>query len=91
MSNNLGGEIRPVAGLLRHGRLTTIPRRETRRAQLLDHLRQTLFESDRSYSEQEVNQVLLGVHEDYSTLRRSLVEAGLLTRTRDGGSYRRVG
>ncbi|WP_405020216.1 DUF2087 domain-containing protein [Kitasatospora sp. NBC_00070] len=73
------------------GRLTAIPRKPARREQLLTHLAHTLFEPGREYGEREVNEALLTVHEDFSALRRYLVIAGLLERTRDGGSYRRAG
>ncbi|MFJ8561821.1 DUF2087 domain-containing protein [Streptomyces microflavus] len=49
-----------------------------------------LFSHGRSYTEREVNEALLTVHEDCSALRRHLVVAGLLVRPRDGSSYRRV-
>ncbi|MFT9669499.1 DUF2087 domain-containing protein [Streptomyces rhizosphaericola] len=80
-----------VTALFSQGRLTTIPRRRARLEQLLTHLAGTLFEPDRPYTEREVNEALLTVHEDCSALRRHLVEGGLLARTRDGSSYRRVG
>lgn len=79
----------PVAALFSHGRLTAIPRRTARREQLLRHLAETLFEPGRSYREPEVNEALRTVHEDCAALRRYLVVAGLLVRSRDGGSYRR--
>ncbi|MFD5424253.1 DUF2087 domain-containing protein [Streptomyces sp. NPDC127084] len=79
-----------VAALFSHGRLTTIPRRPARREQLLTHLARTLFETDRDYTESEINDALRTVHEDAAALRRYLVVAGLLARTRDGSSYRRV-
>ncbi|GAB2816010.1 DUF2087 domain-containing protein [Streptomyces daliensis] len=91
MSQNAPGGATGVAALFSHGRLTAIPRKAARREQLLVHLAQTLFERDRAYSEPEVNEALRTVHEDCSALRRYLVEAGLLARTRDGGSYRRAG
>ncbi|MER6188488.1 DUF2087 domain-containing protein [Streptomyces cyaneofuscatus] len=78
-----------VSALFTHGRLVTIPRKQARLEQLLVHLAETLFERDRSYTEQEVNEALLTVHEDCSALRRHLVVAGLLVRPRDGSSYRR--
>ncbi|MFD4796973.1 DUF2087 domain-containing protein [Streptomyces anulatus] len=78
-----------VEALFSHGRLVAIPRKEARREQLLVHLADTLFERERSYSEREVNEALLTVHEDCSALRRHLVVAGLLVRPRDGSSYRR--
>jgi hypothetical protein len=45
------------------------------------------FEPDRSYSEPEVNALLAGHSEDHATLRRYLVDAGLVERER--GVYRR--
>ncbi|CAM5642586.1 hypothetical protein SCALM49S_04846 [Streptomyces californicus] len=56
---------------------------------MLAHLADTLFERERSYTESEVNEALRTVHEDCSALRRYLVVAGLMVRTRDGTSYRR--
>jgi len=55
---------------------------------VLVHLSETLFERDRDYSEREVNEALLTVHDDFSALRRYLVIGGHLSRTRDGSSYR---
>ncbi|QIP83522.1 DUF2087 domain-containing protein [Streptomyces sp. Tu 2975] len=78
-----------VHALFSHGRLTAIPRKPARREQLLVHLAGTLFERDRDYTEREVNDALRTVHDDCAALRRYLVVAGLLTRTKDGGSYRR--
>ncbi|MET9592893.1 DUF2087 domain-containing protein [Streptomyces sp. NPDC006516] len=81
---------RQVTALFSHGRLTAIPRKPARREQLLEHLAHTLFERGRVYTEREVNDALLTVHEDCSALRRHLVVAGLLERPRDGSSYRRA-
>ncbi|MFF3691273.1 DUF2087 domain-containing protein [Streptomyces sp. NPDC002187] len=80
-----------VAALFSHGRLTAIPRKAARREQLLAHLAETLFAPDREYTEPEVNEALCTVHEDCSALRRYMVIGGQLTRTRDGGNYRRAG
>lgn len=81
---------RRVADLFSGGRLIAVPRKVARREQLLAHLTETLFEEGRTYTEPEVNDALLTVHEDCSALRRYLITSGLLTRTRDGGSYRRA-
>ncbi|MFE9423401.1 DUF2087 domain-containing protein [Kitasatospora sp. NPDC006697] len=78
-----------LAAFFTGGRLTAVPRKPARRLQVLLHLTETLFAPERRYSEPEVNEALRGVHEDYSALRRYLVEARLLVRTRDGSSYRR--
>ncbi|MEU6297318.1 DUF2087 domain-containing protein [Streptomyces erythrochromogenes] len=80
---------RDVSDLFSGGRLIAIPRRAARREQLLVHLAETHFSAERTYTEPEVNEALRTVHEDCSALRRYLITAGLLTRTRDGRSYRR--
>ncbi|MEU2495240.1 DUF2087 domain-containing protein [Streptomyces sp. NPDC007883] len=90
MSDNESGGSRGVSALFSDGRLTAVPRREARRGQLLDHLARTLFEQDRDYTEREVGDAIRTVHDDCSALRRHLVEAGLLTRARDGSAYRRA-
>lgn len=41
------------------------------------------FEHGRRYPEREVNQIIGEVHEDFATLRRELVDTGLLKRERD--------
>ncbi|MCX5211652.1 DUF2087 domain-containing protein [Kitasatospora sp. NBC_00240] len=91
MSDHENSSSRGVESLFSQGRLTTIPRKAARRDQLLTHLAQTLFQPGRDYTEREVNEALLTVHDDYSALRRYLVEAHLLVRTRDGSRYHRAG
>ncbi|MER5731467.1 DUF2087 domain-containing protein [Streptomyces sp. NPDC002138] len=79
----------PVADLFfPTGRLKAVPRKPARRDQLLRHLAGRLFTPDRAYTESEVNEALRSVHDDTAALRRYLIIAGLLTRTRDGASYR---
>jgi hypothetical protein len=78
---------RLVARLFTNGRLARIPaKRRTRAGALLEVL--TRFEPGRDYSEPEVNQVLLGVHEDFAYLRRELVNYRYLERS--DGVYRVV-
>ncbi|WP_461060351.1 DUF2087 domain-containing protein [Streptomyces pseudoechinosporeus] len=84
------GVPRRLVGFFAQGRLTTIPVRPAVRRELLTHLTGTLFETERSYSEREVNEAFRTVHDDTSALRRYCVENGLLVRERDGSSYRRV-
>ncbi|MBY8880799.1 DUF2087 domain-containing protein [Actinacidiphila acidipaludis] len=79
-----------VTDLFSHGRLTSVPRRPARRAQLLAYLAASLFTGGRVYTEQEVNEALASVHDDTSALRRYLVEEGFLGRTRDGAVYQRL-
>jgi hypothetical protein len=91
MAETRTGGARDVAALFSDGRLTAVPRKQARREQLLTHLAETLFERDRPYTEPEVNEALRTVHDDWPALRRHLVVAGLLVRTKDGARYRRAG
>ncbi|WP_239091895.1 DUF2087 domain-containing protein [Streptomyces sp. SID14478] len=68
--------------------MTTIPVRPAVRHELLAHLTDTLFETDRTYSEREVNDALRTVHDDTAALRRYCVTDGLLVRAQDGSDYR---
>ena len=61
------------------GRLATMPTKRSKRLVVLDHIAQR-FELGRTYSEAEVNDVLIGFHEDYAALRRYLVDEQFLTR-----------
>ncbi|KNF08969.1 hypothetical protein CLPU_4c00150 [Gottschalkia purinilytica] len=45
------------------------------------------FESERIYSEKEVNEILNTVYDDYVTLRRYLIEYGFLDRNPNGSKY----
>jgi hypothetical protein len=61
------------------GRLGTMPTRRSKRLVVLDHIAQR-FEPGRTYPEAEVNEVLIGFHDDYAALRRYLVDEQFLTR-----------
>jgi len=78
---------RVIHSFIRDGRLTTIPARERRRQVVYQYLRDQVFTEDRAYPEKEVNQRLALFHPDVATIRRGMVDAGLVTR--DGGEYRR--
>jgi len=78
---------RLVGRLFTEGRLAQIPaKRKTRAGALLEVL--TRFEPGRVYTEPEVNELLLGVHEDFAYLRRELVNYHYLERAE--GRYRVV-
>lgn len=68
------------------GRLTQIP---VKTAKFLVVLRWivTKFQPGTHYTEKQVNQILKEVHEDFATLRRSLVDYGYMRRERGGGDY----
>jgi DNA-binding HxlR family transcriptional regulator len=73
---------------IKHGRLVQIPAQLKKRQVILEQL-VTEFEPGRSYSEREVNQILLEFHEDVATLRREMIMNKLMTR--DRGIYERIG
>jgi len=70
------------------GRITSMPAKWSRKLVLLDVVAQS-FDPGRAYTEAEVNEVLLGWHDDYAALRRYLVDADYLGR--ENGFYWRTG
>ncbi len=68
------------------GRIRELPARAAKRELVLEYVA-TRFEPGREYAEHQVNEILLGLHDDHVTLRRLLVDAGFLTRA--AGVYRR--
>ena len=71
----------------KRGRLVQIPAQLKKRLVVLRHIVQE-FEPERRYSEQEVNQMLVDYHEDVASLRRGMIELGLMQREK--GMYWRV-
>jgi ArsR family transcriptional regulator, arsenate/arsenite/antimonite-responsive transcriptional repressor len=70
------------------GRLASIPSQEKKREVILRFLVDRCFGEDRAYPEKEVNQRLALYHPDVASLRRYLVDTGLMARS--AGQYRRV-
>ncbi|MBB6097298.1 hypothetical protein HNR42_000712 [Deinobacterium chartae] len=68
------------------GRITAFPRPRRKFLVLLRHV-QKAFEPGRRYSEREVNDTLLRFNDDTATLRRGLIEHGLMLRAGGGGDY----
>lgn len=69
-------------------RLAEIPAQWTKRRVVLERLALE-FDAGRRYTEAEVNEILGAFHEDFASLRRYLVDEGLLDRA--GGEYWRAG
>jgi len=89
---DLSGATPEQAAVLKHfvdgdGRITTLPAREAKRRLVLEWVA-ARFEPGRAYPEREVNGLLLSVHDDAASMRRYLVDEGLLER--EAGVYRRV-
>lgn len=71
------------------GRVRQLPAQRSKREVVLRHI-VTRLETDRVYREKELNDELRRVHDDVASLRRLLVEHGLLLRT-SAGVYKRPG
>lgn len=68
-----------LQAVFRHGRLRHLPSSTSKQIVVLEHL-VTDFSFDRRYPESEVNALLKERYDDHATLRRYLVDHGLLAR-----------
>lgn len=68
------------------GSLKTIPAQHKKLEAILRYVVKA-FKVGKRYSEKQVNEILSGYHEDYASLRRELVGAGLMKREGGGGEY----
>lgn len=68
-----------IAAFFEYGKLRSIPCQSKKERIVLEEIAKA-FESGREYAESEVNDILLGFHEDYCTLRKDMVSEGLLSR-----------
>ncbi len=69
------------------GRLKTIPAQRKKREIVLRFLASKI-DPGRTFTEQEVSFLLLEYHEDYASLRREMVDTGLMAR--ENGIYQRL-
>jgi hypothetical protein len=72
------------------GRIDRWPRTAAERHELLSYLVERLLGSGEVLPEKELTQRLTAFTTDPNTLRRALVDAGLLDRNTDGTDYRRT-
>jgi hypothetical protein len=72
-----------LESFFRHGRLDKLPAQHKKRLIVLEQFA-LRFEIDRRYSEQEVTGLILPVFDDYCTIRRLLVDEGLIRRNSTG-------
>jgi hypothetical protein len=71
------------------GKLRSIPTQHKKRIVILKYLAGK-FEPGTLYSEKQVNEILKQFYPDYASLRRDMVDEGLLARESGGGSYWRT-
>jgi len=69
-------------------RLVAIPAQDKKKLVVLRYLRDRCFTEERAYPEKEVNKRLALFHPDVASLRRYMIEFGLMTRA--AGEYRRA-
>ena len=81
-------EAKVLRSFLVDDRLVSIPAQEKKKLVVLRYLLERCFAEDRPYPENEVNESLALFHPDVASLRRYLVEYGLMTR--ESGVYRRA-
>jgi hypothetical protein len=80
-------EQRVLRNFVVDGRLVRLPARHAQKQVVLGYVARR-FDESRSYEEREVNELLRGLHDDTASLRRYLVDEGLLER--EAGVYRRA-
>ncbi|WP_017585540.1 DUF2087 domain-containing protein [Nocardiopsis ganjiahuensis] len=78
----------PVDALFHEGRLTSMPAKRELRLAVLERIAGRLFAPEMEYTEKQVNAALRSCCEDFSAMRRYLVEEGFLDREDDGSRYR---
>jgi len=75
---------RVLETFFRHGRLEKLPAQQKKRLIVLEEFA-ARFAAGRRYTEAEVTELITPLHADYCTIRRLLVDAGLIQRA--GASY----
>ena len=68
------------------GSIKQLPNQPAKLRVILEYLAQA-FSQGIDYTEKEVNTILKRFHNDFSGLRRDLIDAGLLSRESDGSRY----
>lgn len=73
-----------IDSFFRYGKLKTIPAQRKKRVIVLEEIAKK-FSVGQEYTEKEVNLAISDVHDDFCTLRRDLVDEGIMKR--DHGVY----
>ncbi|MGL9727969.1 DUF2087 domain-containing protein [Enterococcus sp. DIV0756] len=72
-----------------NGKANQIPKKEKKRIILIQKLAEN-FIPEKQYTEKEINEVISTMFDDYVTIRRYLIEYGILGRTVDGTTYWKI-
>lgn len=76
-----------IKSYLSEGKLNTFPSKEKRKYIILEYIIDS-FNSDKVYTEKEVNELLKDFYFDFATIRRYLIDYKFLDRSKDGMEYR---
>jgi len=68
-----------------YGKLKAIPVQRKKKRIILEQIAKS-FESDRTYTEKEVNLIIADYHDDFCTIRREFISEGIFER--DNGIYK---
>ena len=71
-----------LANFFKYGRLVSIPTQRKKREIILREIAKA-FETDRIYSETEVNEIIHRFHEDHCTIRREMIASKLIARDKE--------
>lgn len=71
---------------IKDGRVNIFPSKEKKKLVILQYIVDK-FESDKKYTEKEVNEVIVSMVDDYVSARRYLIEYGFMDRNNDGSEY----
>lgn len=80
---------RPPRFLDADGRITRVPRGDAERRDLFARVIDRIISPDEVLDEPTVSARIGALHDDVTSLRRDLVDAGFLDRATDGSAYRR--
>jgi len=68
-----------LSTFMQHGKLKTIPAQLKKKYIILEEICKS-FETERQYTEKEVNMIIADYHDDFCAIRRYMVDFGLLCR-----------
>ncbi|MFZ5980283.1 MAG: DUF2087 domain-containing protein [Candidatus Zixiibacteriota bacterium] len=76
-----------IKNFVKDDHIETLPAKKIKRKYLLEYIL-AQFEPNRSYSEEEVNNIISRYHEDFATVRREFIMEKMMERS--DGTYRRL-
>jgi excisionase family DNA binding protein len=75
-----------ISRFVKDGKVAILPAQRKRKKYILELILKE-FDVNRTYSEQEVNEIITSFYDDYCTIRRLFIEEKMMNRTQ--GKYRR--